>query len=221
MKLYPRGALVPYTIGQRLVERAGLIRMNPQHILDLSTSFSSAALLLQSQYPNATIHTSNITEKTLILEDFPDRTFDCIIANCSLHGLDLPIIFAACQRILRPGGCFLWSTFGPDTLKELAFIGCDTSACVDMHDIGDIALHAKFKDPVLDRQDLTIRYPKLITLLRDLHAMDEIRGMGGFFSVRTHLRVRQPFTASYEILYGLAFTHQAPHTYPIAPIDYA
>ncbi len=51
--------------------------------------------------------------------------------------------FKEFSRILKPGGVVIFSTLGPDTLKELraAFTGVDgyehVNQFIDMHDIGD------------------------------------------------------------------------------------
>jgi len=205
--------------------------MHPTCILNLSAGSGTPIHILQSQYPDALIincdfEIDRCIDGTICVSPyqlpFASHKFDCIISNCNLHGLDLPAFFSECHRMLRPDGCFLWSTFGPDTLKELNILGCDRTMCVDMHDIGDIALQAKFKDPVLDRQDLTVVYPKVTTLLRDLNDMGEIQGSGGFFTIRSALRQSiGSFSASYEILYGLAFAHPSPTEYSIAPVHYA
>ena len=70
-----------------------------------------------------------------------------------------------------------FSTFGPDTLKELraAFAGVDRHAHVsrftDMHDIGDMLVGAGFADPVMHMEMLTLTYADVPAMLRDLKAI--------------------------------------------------
>ena len=58
----------------------------------------------------------------------------------------------------------MFSTFGPDTLKELraAYSGMDRHTHVnrflDMHDIGDMLVGAGYADPVMDMEQITLTY---------------------------------------------------------------
>jgi malonyl-CoA O-methyltransferase len=67
--------------------------------------------------------------------------------------------------VLRPGGLLLFSTFGPDTLKELraAWRAADghthVSRFIDMHDLGDALVRAGLGEPVMDMEHLTLTYP--------------------------------------------------------------
>ena len=55
--------------------------------------------------------------------------------------------------MLTAEGLILFATFGPDTLRELraAFAEADgtphVNPFVDMHDLGDVLVHAGFADP--------------------------------------------------------------------------
>jgi malonyl-CoA O-methyltransferase len=87
-------------------------------------------------------------------------------------------LFAECARVLKPGGLLQFSSFGPDTLKELraAWAEADQHAHVarflDMHDIGDAMLAQGLRDPVLFAERYTLTYPTPRALL------DELRGLG-------------------------------------------
>ena len=81
------------------------------------------------------------------------------------------------HRVLEVGGLVTFTTFGPDTLKELraAFTAVDAhphvGRFVDMHDIGDLLVHAGFADPVMQMEMLTLTYPDARSLPRDLKAI--------------------------------------------------
>ena len=68
----------------------------------------------------------------------------------------------------------MFSTYGPDTLKELrgAFAGVDGYGHVhrfmDMHDLGDMLVAAGFADPVMDMEIVTLAYTGVGALVRDL-----------------------------------------------------
>ncbi len=78
------------------------------------------------------------------------------------------------HRVLSPGGLLMFSTYGPDTLKELrsAFAaGSGTShvhSFVDMHDLGDMLVASGFAAPVMDMETLTLTYADVAALARDL-----------------------------------------------------
>ena len=96
---------------------------------------------------------------------FRGVTADLVWSNLALQWVnDLPRAFAEVRRVLRVGGLFTFTTFGPDTLRELrrAFAGIDaathTNRFVDMHDIGDMLVAAGFADPVMDMEHVTLTF---------------------------------------------------------------
>lgn len=95
------------------------------------------------------------------------HSVDLVWSNAALHWLDnLPETFKECHRVLGIGGLLMFSLFGPDTLKELrqtlsaveAQAVARMQAFTDMHDIGDMLVHAGFSDPVMDMETLTLTY---------------------------------------------------------------
>ncbi|MDR2872052.1 MAG: methyltransferase domain-containing protein, partial [Xanthomonadaceae bacterium] len=106
-----------------------------------------------------------------------DQSVDVIFSNLCLPWLEnLPEVLAGFRRILRPGGRLLCSTFGPDTLRELQdiFARVDTAPHVmpffGISTLGDALITSGFRDPVLDCDRLTVAYPDLTTLMRELQA---------------------------------------------------
>lgn len=99
---------------------------------------------------------------------------DMVLSNLTLQWCDARRVFAEVLRVLRPGGLFMFSTFGPDTLQELraAWQAVDGDVHVhpfaDMHDIGDWMLADGFADPVLDVERLRLDYRDVSALLREL-----------------------------------------------------
>ena len=87
------------------------------------------------------------------------------IRTCACSGARTPDSrWPSSTACCAPAALLLFSTFGPDTLKELraAFAAVDAtphvSRFVDMHDIGDALLTTGFRDPVLERDDFTLTY---------------------------------------------------------------
>jgi malonyl-CoA O-methyltransferase len=125
---------------------------------------------------------------------------------------------------LAPGGLLIFATFGPDTLKELrtAFAAIDdaphVNRFVDLHDIGDMLIHAGFSSPVMEMEMLTLTYADLKTLMRDLKgigahnaATSRKRGLLGksawakLEQAYDALRLQGRLPATYEVIYGHAW----------------
>ena len=81
------------------------------------------------------------------------------------------------RRILRVGGVCMFSCFGPDSMRELreAFAAVDQFPhmldFVDMHDFGDMTVHAGLATPVMDMEKITLRYERVERLLQDVRAL--------------------------------------------------
>jgi malonyl-CoA O-methyltransferase len=72
-------------------------------------------------------------------------------SNLLLHWLDDPIpALAEAHRVLEVGGLLMFSTLGPDSLKELRSVFSDgyahTQRFADMHDLGDMLVGCGFAD---------------------------------------------------------------------------
>jgi malonyl-CoA O-methyltransferase len=102
----------------------------------------------------------------------PDNSVDLIWSSLCLHWSHDPVaVIEQWQRIIRPGGLLMFSTFGVDTLAELRGSGPDLMTFNDMHDIGDALVTAGFADPVMDMQQLTVNFSDPDRLLSDLSAI--------------------------------------------------
>jgi malonyl-CoA O-methyltransferase len=150
---------------------------------------------------------------------------DLIWSNVTLQwATDLPSTLKELRRVLRPGGLLMLSTFGPDTLKELraAFAAADghshVNRFIDMHDIGDMLVHARLADPVMDMEHITMTYGTVRDLMRDLKAIGahnvtagRPRGLGGrqaLAAVEEYYeawRRNGVLPATYEVVYGHAW----------------
>ena len=113
-------------------------------------------------------------------------------SNLMLPALDDPLpTFREIHRTLEVDGLLMFSTLGPDTLRELRAAlpdrrGERVHRFIDMHDIGDALVQAGFTDPVMDMEIVTLTYPDLDTLLQDLRhsgganaATSRPRGLSG------------------------------------------
>jgi malonyl-CoA O-methyltransferase len=88
---------------------------------------------------------------------------------------DLDAAFNEAARVLQPDGLFIFSTFGPDTLKELRAASNNghthVSRFIDMHDIGDALTRAGFSAPVLDVEHYTLTYDNVKAVMTDLKSI--------------------------------------------------
>ncbi|MGH8145911.1 MAG: malonyl-ACP O-methyltransferase BioC [Rhodanobacteraceae bacterium] len=109
----------------------------------------------------------------------PDHSMDVVYSNLCMQWCDAPqTLLAELARVLKPGGFLVASSLGPDTLSELraAWATVDQTQAhvgrfLDMHEVGDAALAAGLKDPVLDTDHIVMQYPDVRTLLADLKGL--------------------------------------------------
>jgi len=157
---------------------------------------------------------------------FADQSVDLIVSNLMLQWCDdLDAVFAEFRRVLRPEGLIMFTTFGPDTLKELrqAWKAADpeqdhVNQFIDMHDIGDALIRAGFGQPVMDMELFTLTYDQPMGVLKDLKAigatnanLNRSQGLMGKTRFQTmlkayeQLRKQGKIPATYEVVHGHAW----------------
>ncbi|WP_133650019.1 methyltransferase domain-containing protein [Paraburkholderia flava] len=112
---------------------------------------------------------------------FAAGAFEFVWSNLALHWHSRPdLVFPEWQRVLKVNGLLMFSTLGPDTLKELRGAYAQVDAAhgigsrahvidfVDMHDLGDMLVESGFEIPVMDQETLTITYRSPESLLADV-----------------------------------------------------
>jgi malonyl-CoA O-methyltransferase len=140
---------------------------------------------------------------------------------------DLDKSFTEISRLLKPDSLFMFSTFGPDTLKELRVATSNgethVSRFIDMHDIGDALTRHGFNAPVLDVERYTLTYDDVRSVMIDLKSIGannatQGRGRGlagkGFLTALAaqyeQFRVDGKLPATFEVIYGHAWTPNTP-----------
>ena len=147
-------------------------------------------------------------------------------ANMMLHDVpDPPALMSRWQRTLAADGFVMFSCFGPDTVRELRGLyqrlgwPAPTIAFVDMHDLGDMLVHAGFADPVMDQETLTLSWQTPQALLAELRKLGGNLSPDRFAGLRTPRWQRQleselqqalagpdgRLSLRFEIAYGHAF----------------
>lgn len=158
-----------------------------------------------------------------------DHSVDLLVSNLMLQWCDdLDSVFAEFRRVLRPEGLIMFTTFGPDTLKELKQawamadgVDAHVNQFVDMHDIGDALIRNGFGQPVMDVEHFTLTYDKPMGVLKDLKAIGATnaslnRSKGLMGKQRFHrmleayetLRSEGKIPATYEVVHGHAWAAQ-------------
>jgi malonyl-CoA O-methyltransferase len=242
---YDQAAVLQREIGDRLFERLDLIRVAPQCIADLGVGTGHFMRLLEKRYRKAHVYGIDraygmlrfarekapwFTREQFITADaahlpFMEQSFDFIFSNLALHWCsDLKLVFQEIYRVLKPGGFFIFSTMGPDTLRELreSWRKVDNYSHVntflDMHHIGDLMLQTGWQDPVMDMEYLTLNYGDLSGLINDLRMLGVHNNFSGKRKTLTGktrfkqmveeyeiLRIEGFLPATYEIVYGHAW----------------
>lgn len=199
--LYDKAAMLPELMGERLLEKLDFIKLSPHTILDLGTGTGSLIKPLQKRFSKAKIigmdlslamlrqakqkqgwfNKSPLVTGDMLSLPLQNRSVDLIVMNCVLSWCDdLPAAFKEIARVLKAKGLLLFSTCGPDTLKELklAWSQVDTlehiNRYTDMHDIGDMLLQTDFSDPVMDMEQVTIYFSSIKQILKELKQIGSI-----------------------------------------------
>lgn len=212
-KTYDRHAKMTATVNDHLLERIKSLNLNPERILDIGAGTGSLSRALLKLYPKARIYCIDLSEKRLIFAKgkrkwfrkqhyvtadmhaipFKNESFDLVVSNLTWYWAEhLHQAIYEAKRVLKIDGKLLFSTLGPDTLRELraSFAAASEEPHIntffDMHDIGDALLKAGFGDPVMDVEYFTHTVKTVAALFKELRATGELnyqalrsRGMMG------------------------------------------
>ena len=244
---YEQQAVLQRTVAERLVERLDVVSMEPEDIIDIGSGSGLAGRLLAAKYRRARILQLDLSRQMLIVsrrrsprffsrqrfvcgdaDKLPvkDATIDLAFSSLTLQWCNnLDQCLAEVNRVLRPGGLFMFTTLGPDTLKELreswASVddGIHVNTFFDMHDIGDALVRAGMVDVVMDVETLTMTYAGVMEVMRELKALgaqnanyNRPRGLTGkgklqqvIAAYEKHRQCDGRLPATYEIVAGHAW----------------
>lgn len=234
-----------------MLERLDYIKLKPRSLLDAGSGTGWGGRQLAERYPDAQLISLDIAIGMLQaahgraawwqvlfggkrqlpvcadVESLPlaSGSLEMVWSNLALQWCnDLPATFVELQRVLKPEGLLMFSTFGPDTLRELrqSFRGVDDHSHLnrfaDMHDIGDMLMQAGFAEPVMDMEYMTLTYDDVRGVLQDLKAIGAhnatagraqgLMGKKAFARLVENyekLRCDGKLPATYEVVYGHAW----------------
>ncbi|GJL83222.1 MAG: malonyl-[acyl-carrier protein] O-methyltransferase [marine bacterium B5-7] len=238
---YEEAAHLQRYVAEQLVDR--LVDLAPQakRIVDLGcgtgylgrcvkTHYGDADMVSVDLAPSMTHHAAATTSGNFVCADietpvFANSSFDLAVSNLTLQWCDFVKVFERIGEWLTPGGLWIFSTLGPDTLMELrnAYRSLDDTPRVhrftDMHHLGDALLALGFKDPVLETERVTMTYPSVSLLMRDLKAIGAANAdrqrERGLSSPRKHRQLVENYEqlrdadgqlpSTWEVVYGHAW----------------
>ena len=243
---YDEYAVLQRQVAEEMLERLQLVNIRPRRILDVGcgTGFCTRHLgklwrgsqvtgidLAASMVQQATSQKGWFSRQMYLQADaaalpVKDASVDLVFSNLMLQWCDPVATFTEFRRVLNNDGLLMFSSFGPDTLKELreSWAAIDNRPHVidfaDMHDHGDTLLQLGFREPVMDVDRFTLTYSDVLGLLRDLHGIGSRNIMQdrrpGLMGRKALIKLEQAYRqfadheerlpASYEVVYGHAWS---------------
>lgn len=239
---YDEAAVLQVRVNAELMDRLELFKFQPQVVVDLGSGTGQGAEELKRRYRRSLVVAMDMAPGMLreaqrrqrlfrrferVCGDamrlpFADSSVDVVFSSLMLQWCDpLDVAFAEVRRVLKPEGFFAFSTFGPDTLKELRAAWADADGYnhvnqfVDMHDVGEALVRAGLVEPVLDVDRIQLTYTDTIALMKDLKAIGahnvtagRSRGLMGRGRLRRVQAAYETYRrdgrlpATYEVIYG-------------------
>lgn len=243
---YDEYAILQRQIAEEMLERIQTITIKPAHVIDVGCGTGFCTRRLHKTWPAAQITGFDLAagmvqqaggqkgwfsrqsycQADAVSLPLNNASIDVVFSNLMLQWCDPVAVFAEFRRVLNNDGLLMFSSFGPDTLKELrqTWATVDDRPHVidfaDMHDHGDALLQAGFREPVMDVDRFTLTYSDVLSLLRDLHGIGSRNVMSGRRSglmgrdaLQSLAQAYQQFAdnegrlpASYEVVYGHAWS---------------
>ena len=217
-----------------MAEKLDYLKLDPARVLDAGSGAGTAHELLHRRYPRAELVAVDLSvamlQRARSMRGFRERvralggkarthwvcadfsrlplrggTVGMVWSSLALAWAQEPLAtLVEFHRVLAPGGALMFSTYGPDTLKELraAFAACDSAAHVhafaDMHDLGDMLVAAGFDAPVMEMERINVTYADAGALARDLKASGQTCAASGRRRGLTTPRVWRRMQDEYE-----------------------
>lgn len=255
-RTYEAAAVLQAQVADELLARLSDFKLAPRVILDLGAGTGRAASELKRRFPRALVIALDLAPGMLrearrrqrLLRPFQrvcadamqlplaSASIDLVLSSLMLQWCDLDRVAVEVRRVLKPEGLFVFSTFGPDTLRELreAWSLADAGdpahhvhLFTDMHDVGDALVRAGLMEPVLDVDRMQLTYADVMALMRDLKSIGAHNATAGRPRALTGksrlMRLKEAYErfrrdgrlpATYEVVYGTAWGAAGRGTVP-------
>ena len=171
-------------VADELGERLSVVLRQFERAADIGTPTDAVRRVLTASGKVATIFGADSLAADEEALPFADGSLDLVTSALSLQFVnDLPGTLIQIRRALKADGLLLAALIGGDTLIELreAFAAAETeidggvsprvAPFADVRAIGALLQRAGFALPVVDSDRLTVRYPSVFALMRDLRGM--------------------------------------------------
>lgn len=244
---YDEWAVLQRKVGNRLLEFPTFDSYANRTILDLGAGTGYCSRRLNNR--NVCVIDLDITPAMLLkarswddqetfyvcgdAESLPlqDRCADLVFSNLMIQWCrDLERLFKEVHRVLKPGGIFLFSTFGPETLCELrdAWKRVDFDTHVNeffrCSAIRDALSRSGLENPILEREMTRVVYKDVMELMRALkgigaHNVNSGRSRGltakrkvaRMIAAYRTINATQSISATFELIFGRCGRPDAPN----------
>lgn len=233
-------------VGDRLLSRLDFVQQEPEVIADIGAGTGVATGKLIRRYPNASVMALDIAQGMLHINKRNNADNPPVCGVADMHNIplrsesvgmvfsnlamqwsnDLLQVLNEYQRILSAGGLLHFATFGPQTLNEFKRSwhkidpqGSHVNQFYSVGDIGDLLIEAGFRDVVVDCEIITLHYPDVVRVMRELKTLgasnrthgrarmltgkDKMRQMIAEYE---NLREDGGVPVTYEVIYGHAWS---------------
>ena len=237
-------------ISKNLFEKLEYLNIDPANILDLGCGTGKNGVHLLNKFKKTTLVNFDLSENMLEqarkkvttssinyldkstnfhvcgdMENLPfkDCLFDLVWSSNAIQWTDnLPIVLKHIKRILKPNGLFIFSTFGPETLKELRMINQalssdpKTNNFLNINHIKKFVTSAGFENLLFDVKSYRLDYTNVEDILYDIKGVGAtngntkrakgLRGREFIKKLKQHYeeyRLGKLYPATYEVIYGV------------------
>jgi SAM-dependent methyltransferase len=174
---------------QDLVERLSAVKRQFAVAADIGTPTGDLVRALAANPAIGSVVATGTQRGAGVMADeealpFRNESVDLVVSALALQAVnDLPGTLVQIRRALKPDGLFLAALLGGNTLTELreSFFAAEeeieggasprVAPFLEVREAGGLLQRAGFALPVIDVDNLTVRYGSPFSLMRDLRAM--------------------------------------------------